>query len=131
MSKNYSLKISTNRSFGIIFFFVFIVLALWKFDGDFSNTRLSLLGVSLLFLVLGFLNSKILTPLNILWHKFGGLLGNIIPPLVMAFVFFLIVFPIGLIMKMLGKDLLNIKFNKKIKSYWIKKNTKSTMKQQF
>jgi len=131
MSKNYSLKISTNRSFGIVFFFVFITIALWNFEGNFSNTRLSLLGISLLFLVLGFLNSKILTPLNILWHKFGVLLGNIISPLVMAFVFFLIVFPIGLIMKMLGKDLLNIKFNKKIKSYWIKKNTKSSMKQQF
>ena len=87
--------------------------------------------ISLIFLVLGLLNSKILTPLNKLWFKFGIFLGKIISPIIMGIIFFLVVTPIGLLMRLLGKDLINLKYNNN-KSYWIeKKGPKSKMKNQF
>jgi len=87
--------------------------------------------ISLIFLVLGLLNSKILTPLNKLWFKIGILLGKIVSPLIMGIIFFLVVTPIGLIIRFFGKDVLNLKYNNN-KSYWIEKNgPKSKMKNQF
>ena len=78
------------------------------------------------------MNSKLLTPLNIIWFKFGKVLGSIVAPIVMGIVFFVVITPTGLIMKTIGKDLLNNKYNNKIKSYWINRGKlKSTMKQQF
>ena len=76
--------------------------------------------ISLIFLVLGLLNSKILTPLNKLWFKFGIFLGKIISPIIMGIIFFLVVTPIGILMRLLGKDLINLKYNNN-KSYWIGK----------
>ena len=87
--------------------------------------------MSLIFLSLGLLNSKLLTQLNRLWFKFGIILGNFIAPIIMGLVFFLVVTPIGLIMKLLGKDLINLKKNND-KTYWIeKKEIKTSMKNQF
>ena len=78
------------------------------------------------------MNSKILTPLNKLWFKFGMILGAIIAPIVMGIVFFLIITPIGLFMKTIGKDLLKKKFDKKKTTYWIIRDKSiSTMKKQF
>ncbi len=123
-------KISSNRSFGIVFFVVFLFIALYPLSYNGEIIKWSLV-ISLILLVLGLINSKILTPLNKIWFKFGIFLGNIISPIIMAIVFFLIVTPIGLIMRVLRKDLLNLKFNTK-KSYWIeKKGPKSKMKNQF
>ncbi len=124
------IKISSNRSFGIVFFVVFLLVALYPltYSGD---VRIWSVITSLIFLVLGLLNSKILNPLNKLWFRFGILLGKIISPLIMCMIFFLVVTPIGLIMRLLGKDVLNLKYNKN-KSYWIeKKGPKSKMKNQF
>ena len=124
-------KISSNRSFGVVFFIVFLLIALYPVINNEEIRAWSLI-VSLIFLVLGLLNSKILNPLNQIWFKFGILLGRIISPLIMAIIFFLVVTPIGLIMRLLRKDLLNLKYNKKNKSYWIEKNgPKSKMKNQF
>jgi large-conductance mechanosensitive channel len=82
-------------------------------------------------LILGIINSKFLTPLNKVWFKFGIFLGKLISPVVMGIIFFLVVTPIAFLMRMLNKDLLNLKFNKK-SSYWIEKtDPKSTMKNQF
>jgi hypothetical protein len=87
--------------------------------------------ISLLFLILGIINSKILTPLNKAWFKFGIFLGKIISPFIMGIIFFLVVTPIAFLMRMLKKDLLNLKYSKN-SSYWIKKtDPKSTMKNQF
>jgi len=123
-------KISSNRSFGIVFFVVFLFIALYPLSYSGQVIKWSLV-ISLIFLLLGLINSKILTPVNKIWFKFGIFLGNIISPIIMAIVFFLIVTPIGLIMRVLRKDLLNLKFNTK-KSYWIeKKGPKSKMKNQF
>ena len=123
-------KISSNRSFGIVFFVFFLVIALFPVFND-ENIRIWSLVISFIFLVLGLINSKILTPLNKIWFKFGILLGKIVSPAVMGVIFFLVVTPIGFLMKILGKDLLNLKFNNN-KSYWIKKTEpKSKMKNQF
>ena len=123
-------KIGSNRSFGIVFFLVFLLIATYPLiNGD--ELRLWSLIMSIIFLVLGLLNSKILNPLNKLWFKFGIILGKIISPLVMGIIFFLVVTPIGLLMRLLNKDLLNLKFNNN-SSYWIEKTgPKSKMKNQF
>ena len=121
---------SSNKSFGIIFSIVFFIIALYPLLHN-GNLRIWSIIISLIFLILGLLNSKILSPLNNAWFKFGVFLGKFISPLVMGVIFFLVVTPTGLIMRILGKDLLNLKYNKK-KSYWIQKsNQKSKMKNQF
>ena len=121
---------SSNRSFGIIFFIFFLIISLFPLLND-NDIRYWSLILSIIFLVLGLLNSNLLTPLNNLWFKFGILLGKVISPFIMGTIFFIIVTPIGIIMKILKKDLLNLKFNNK-KTYWIEKNgPKSKMKNQF
>ena len=124
------IKISSNRSFGIVFFVFFLIVSLYPLV-DNENQRIWSLIISITFLILALLNSKILTPLNKIWFKIGIVLGKIVSPFVMGVIFFLIVTPIGLIMKFLGKDLLNLKYNNK-NTYWISKTgTKSKMKNQF
>ena len=124
------IKISSNRSFGIVFFVVFLLIALYPLINN-HELRLWSLVVSLIFLILGLLNSKILAPLNKLWFKFGIFIGKIIAPLIMGIIFFLVVTPIGFLMRLFGQDVLNLKYNKN-KSYWIEKNgPKSKMKNQF
>ena len=124
------IKISSNRSFGIVFFIVFLLIALYPLTYS-QDIRVWSTIISIIFLVLGLLNSKILTPLNKLWFKFGIFLGKIISPIIMGIIFFLVVTPIGLLMRLLGKDLINLKYNNN-KSYWIeKKGPKSKMKNQF
>ena len=124
------IKISSNRNFGIVFFVVFLLIALYPLTYG-GEIRIWSLIISTIFLILGLLNSKILTPLNKIWFKFGILLGKIVSPLIMGIIFFLVVTPIGFIMRLLRKDVLNLKYNKN-KSYWIEKNgPKSKMKNQF
>ena len=130
MKKN-SIKISSNRSFGFLFFVVFIAISLWPLKSQ-EDLRLWALILSLIFLVLGILNSRFLTPLNKLWYKFGIFLGSIVSPIVMGIIFFVIVTPIGLIMRFLGKDLLRVNKNKIASTYWInREKQKTTMKKQF
>ena len=124
------IKIGSNRNFGIVFFIVFLLIALYPLTYG-GEIRIWSSIISLIFLVSGLLNSKILAPLNKLWFKFGIFLGKIISPLIMGIIFFLVVTPIGLLMRLLGKDLLNLKYNKN-NSYWIEKSgPKSKMKNQF
>ena len=123
-------KLSSNRSFGIVFFIVFLPIALYPLTYS-GEIRIWSVIISAIFLFLGLLNSKILSPVNKLWFKFGIFLGKIISPLIMGIIFFLVVTPIGLMMRLLGKDLLNLKYNKS-QSYWIEKTgPKSKMKNQF
>ena len=123
-------KIGSNRSFGIVFFIVFLLIAFYPLINQ-GNIRIWSVLISLLFLILGIINSKILTPLNKVWFKFGIFLCKIISPVVMGIIFFLVVTPIAFLMRMLKKDLLNLKLNKN-SSYWIEKtDPKSTMKNQF
>jgi len=131
MRNNSKYKISSNRSFGIVFFFVFLIISLWPLTNE-NPLRVWSIFVAIIFLILGIMNSKLLTPLNIIWFKFGKLLGSIVAPIVMGIVFFIIITPTGFIMRIFGKDLLNKKYNNKSKSYWInREKSKGTMKQQF
>ena len=124
------IKIGTNRSFGIVFFVVFLIIATYPLING-EELRLWSLIISIIFLLLVLVNSKILNPLNKLWFKFGIFLGKVISPLVMGIIFFLVVTPIGLLMRLLNKDLLNLKFNNN-SSYWVEKTEpKSKMKNQF
>ena len=126
------MKLPSNRSFGITFGSVFLIILIFflsKYEN--FNANVSLAVLSLAFFILGILNSKLLHPLNFIWFKFGIFLGKLISPLVLFVIFFVIVTPTGIIMRILKKDLLNLKFNDK-ESYWIKKKDfKSTMKKQF
>ncbi|MBD1159032.1 hypothetical protein IDG58_02450 [Pelagibacterales bacterium SAG-MED19] len=125
-----SIRIGSNRSFGIVFFILFLVIALYPIIGD-QEIRIWSLLTSLIFLILGLMNSKFLTPLNKLWYRFGILLGNIISPIVMGIVFFMIITPTSIILKIFSKDILNLKKNNS-KSYWINvQNKDSKMKDQF
>ena len=124
------IKIGSNRSFGIVFSIVFLLIAIYPLINS-EELRVWSLIIAIIFLVLGLINSKILTPLNKLWFKFGILLGRIVSPVIMGIIFFLVVTPTGLIMRIIGKDLLYLKFNKN-KSYWIEKTgPKSKMRNQF
>ena len=124
------IKISSNRSFGIVFFIVFLLIATYPLLKG-NDLRIWSLLISFGFLILGLINSKILSPLNKLWFKFGLILGKIISPLIMGIIFFVVVTPIGIVMRVLKKDLLNLKYNQK-DTYWIKKTgPKSKMKNQF
>ena len=125
------IKIGSNKSFGIVFFILFLLVSLYPLTINESIKYWSLI-ISVIFLILGLLNSNLLTPLNKIWIRFGILLGKLISPFIMVIIFFLVVTPIGLIMKIIKKDLLNLKFRKDKETYWIEKTEpKSKMKNQF
>ena len=125
------IKISSNRSFGLLFFVVFLIVSLWPLTHE-GSIRIWSVIVSAVFLILGLINSRLLTPLNVLWFKLGMTLGAIISPIVMGIIFFLVVTPTGFILRIMGKDLLNKKYDKEKETYWIKRNAPTgTMKRQF
>ncbi len=110
--KNTEIKIGSNKSFGVVFFIVFLLIAIYPLTNN-DELRIWSLIIAIIFLVLGLINSKVLSPLNKLWFKFGLLLGKIVSPLIMGIIFFFVVTPTALIMRIIGKDLLDLKFNKK------------------
>ena len=131
MTSSSKIKISSNRSFGLVFFVVFLIVALWPLKYE-EDIRLWSLVLSIIFFILGVINSKLLTPLNKLWFKFGIFLGSVVSPIVMGIVFFLVVTPTGVFMRLLGKDLLKTIKVKNISTYWIKRDKQhSRMKKQF
>ena len=131
MSPKSKIKISSNRNFGLVFFIVFLIISLWPLTYE-NPIRMWSVIISLIFLILGLMNSKLLTPLNKLWFKFGMILGAIIAPIVMGIIFFLVVTPTALIMNIMGKNLLRKKNDKKKETYWIKRDKPvGTMKRQF
>ena len=122
---------SSNKSFGLLFFIVFLILGLWPLKNG-ENLNFYFITVSVIFLLLGLINSRLLSPLNKLWIKFGEILGIIIAPLVMALVYFVILTPMSFIVRIFGKDLLGLKFLKEKETYWIKrKKNLGSMKKQF
>ena len=129
MNKN-KIKISSNKSFGLVFSLVFLIVSLLPLLND-GNIRIWSMVLATIFFSLALLNSSILNPLNKIWFKFGILLGNFISPIVMGLVFFAVVTPTSLLMRMFGKNLLGLKNSNK-KSYWIERSSiKSKMKNQF
>ena len=131
MTSKSKINISSNRSFGLVFFVVFLAIALWPLKSG-EELRLWSLVLSIIFFILGVLNSKLLTPLNRFWFKFGIFLGSIVSPIVMGMVYFIVITPTGLFMRLLGKDLLKKNKEKYTSTYWMKRNKQqSSMKKQF
>ena len=122
---------SSNKSFGLLFFVVFLIIGLWPLKNG-ENINFYFITASVIFLFLGLINSKLLSPLNKSWIKLGEILGIIIAPIIMALIYFVILTPVSLIVRIFGKDLLNLKFFREKETYWIKrKKTLSSMKKQF
>ena len=122
---------SSEKSFGVVFSIVFLIIALYPLITS-EGLRIWALVVSIIFFLLAFLAPKILVLPNKFWFKFGLLIGSIVAPIVMAFVYFFTVLPTGLIMRLLGKDLLKQKLDKNAKSYWVKRSEPmGSMKNQF
>ena len=131
IASHVSTEQSSEKSFGIVFSIVFLIVALYPLINS-AGLRIWALVVSIIFFLLAFLAPKILVLPNKLWFKFGLLLGSIVAPIFMAFVYFVTVLPTGLIMRLLGKDLLKQKLDKNAKSYWIeRKEPMGSMKNQF
>ena len=131
ISRYFSTEQSSEKSFGVVFSIVFLIVALYPLITS-AELRIWALVLSIIFFLLAFLAPKILVLPNKLWFKFGIFLGSIIAPIVMGFVFFVTVLPTGLIMRLLGKDLLKQKLDKNAKSYWIeRKEPMGSMKNQF
>ena len=125
------IKMNSNRNFGLVFFIIFLILGLWPITNA-EEIRIWLVLLAFIFLILGIMESKFLSPLNRLWFKFGMMLGAIVAPIVMGAIFFLVVTPIGIVMSIIGKDLLNKKHDKKKETYWIKRiKPTGSMKRQF
>jgi len=123
-------SINSNKSFGILFFVVFFLYGIWPILSS-NEIRIWSLSMGIIFLILGLLNSKLLTPFHNLWLKLGTLLGRIVSPIVMFLVYFVFITPLAVIIRLFGKDLLRTKFNKS-PSYWIKRGKNiGTMKKQF
>lgn len=123
-------KLPSNRNFGLVFFVIFLLISFYPLLFN-QSINITFLIISIAFLLLGMINSKILTPLNKLWMKFGYLMGKIVSPLIMFFLFYLVVTPIAIFLRLIGKDVLK-KNKSNLKTYWNKKEEiKSTMKDQF
>ena len=121
---------TSNKSFGILFFIVFLIIGFWPIFTSNEIRSWSLI-ISVIFLILGLINSSILEPLKNAWIKLGELLGKIIAPIVMGLVFFTVLTPISFILRLFGKDLLKIKYSKD-NTYWIKREKNvGSMKKQF
>jgi len=122
---------SSEKSFGVVFSIVFLIFALYPLTSS-ASIHIWALAVSAIFLLFAFLAPTILILPNKLWFKFGMLLGSIVAPIVMLLVYCIAVLPIGLIMRLLGKDLLKQKLDKNAKSYWIERREPiGSMKNQF
>jgi hypothetical protein len=124
------IEIGSNRSFGIVFFLVFLIIGIFPIKSG-GSINYFLVCISIIFLFLGIVNSKLLTPLNKIWFKFGIMLGHILSPVIMGLIFFMVVTPTAFILKVFRKDVLNLKNNNK-KTYWIiKSEVSSSLKNQF
>jgi hypothetical protein len=122
---------SSPKSFGIVFSIVFLVVTVYSLIST-EGLYVWALVLSVIFLLLAYIAPKTLILPNKIWFKFGMLLGSIVAPIVMAIVYFVTVLPTGLIMNLLGKDLLKQKLDKNVKSYWIERTDRlGSMKNQF
>ena len=124
-----NIKPKDNITFGILFFIFFLIVGLYPLKSD-GVIRIWSVTLSLIFLIITIIKPNLFSYLNRLWIKFGILLGKIISPIVMGLVFFLVVTPIGIIVRILKKDVMGLK--KRPSSYWINREDKvQSMKKQF
>tara|TARA_B110000003_G_C16549092_1_gene495850 strand:+ start:240 stop:644 length:405 start_codon:yes stop_codon:yes gene_type:complete len=130
-SSHISIEQSSPKSFGIVFSVVFLIVSLYPLISS-EGFRVWALVVSFIFLLIAYIAPNMLSFPNKLWFRFGIFLGSIIAPIIMGFIYFFTVLPTGLIMRLLGKDLLKQKLDKNADSYWIERTEiLSSMKNQF
>ena len=119
---NEKIKLPSNRKFGFFFFFVFLAISIWPlYYGE--DLRVWSLIISLVLLSLSLLNSKVLSPFNKLWMNLGLILGNFISPIIMGIIYFGLITPTGILLKLIKKDILNLNKTHYV-SYWVEKEKK-------
>jgi hypothetical protein len=118
LERQHEVKGSSDRFFGLTFFVVFLLIALWPLLWG-KPVRMAALGIAIAFLAVALAYPVLLAPLNKLWLKFGALLHSITSPVILGVMFYLVIMPMGLFMRMLGKDLLRLKYDPDARSYWI------------
>jgi hypothetical protein len=128
IDRQHEIKESSDRFFGLTFFVFFLVVALWPLLGG-RPVRSIALGLALVFLAVSLLHPVLLAPLNRLWLKFGALLHSLTSPVILGVMFFLVITPIGLIMRLFGKDLLRLKHDPEARTYWIRRDPPGPEKQ--
>jgi hypothetical protein len=130
-----TIKSSSDRSFGLVFTVVFLLVAAWPLFSGSGGLRLWAGGVGLLFFMAALIRPGLLNPLNRLWTRFGLLLNRVTSPIILAVFFFGVLFPLALLMRLFGKRPLPLSFNPKVESYWIIREPPGpdpdSMKQQF
>lgn len=128
------IKLGSERSFGLLFALIFLIIGLWPFFSG-NNFRLWALGVSFVLILCAVFVPTILKPINMAWIKLGLIMHKIVNPLVLGFIFFFTVLPTGLIFRMLGKDILKLRFDPESETYWQQRKEPGpdpiTMKRQF
>jgi hypothetical protein len=115
------IELPSNRKFGFFFTFVFAVVAVFFFNSANMTWAYAFIATSLALLVITLVKDDILLPLNKLWMRFGLLLGMIVSPIVLGIIFFGLVTPYGVVMRVFGRDELRLKFAKK-SSHWISRS---------
>ena len=129
MKNLFNIKRKNNITFGILFFIFFLILGLYPLISS-KPIRVWSVALSLVFLIITIIRPNLFTFLNKLWIKFGVLLGKIISPIIMGLVFFFVVTPSGILVKIFKKDIMGLKRGKS--SYWINRKDKlQSMKRQF
>ena len=124
------MKKSSERNFGLFFSAIFFLIGLWPLLSA-SPLRLWSISLAVVLLALALVRPRLLKPLNYSWLKLGEILGKIIAPIIMCLIFFIILSPISFFVRVLGKDLLRLKFSKN-NTYWIKREKNiTTMNKQF
>ena len=119
---NEKIKLPSNRKFVFFFFFVFLAISIWPlYYGE--DLRVWSLIISLVLLSLSLLNSKVLSPFNKLWMNLGLILGNFISPIIMGIIYFGLITPTGILLKLIKKDILNLNKTHYV-SYWVEKEKK-------
>jgi len=115
------IKTPSDWSFGIVFTVVFLSLGIWMLWKERSEEWVFLVGAALLFVV-ALARPSMLNPFNLAWMKFGLLLSRVVNPIILGIVFFLVISPMAILRRLLGKDSLHLKFNPNTDSYWITRN---------
>lgn len=130
-SSNTVVTMGSERSFGVVFAVVFAIIALWPVMGG-GGVRWVALAIAAAFLALAYLAPQLLKYPNLIWFKFGMLLAAIIAPITMMAVYLVTFVPMGLALRLLGKDLLKTKLDREASSYWIERTDEpQSMKNQF
>ena len=130
LQEHTEVRLGSERSFGIVFAVVFTIIGLLPLIKSGAPHYWSL-GVAAGFLVVAFLIPKVLAPLNRFWFRIGLLLHAIINPIIMGLMFYVVITPTGFVMRLLGKDILRLKFDQKAESYWIERESPESVDSSF